>query len=191
MGTMASQITNLTIVYSTVYSDADQRKHRSSAALVFLWGIRRWPVNFPHKSPIRWKMFPFVTSSWLRFYSYPIAVIALWRKGTVISVNVNRDPVLHSGLVKTLRRRHNGHDGVSNHQPHHCLLNRLFTSRSKKTSKLRVTGLWAGNSPGTGGSPHIRKNVSIWWRHHEQFPSRWVQGHLLLTWFNLYPNVDK
>ena len=46
-----------------------------------------------------------------------------------------------------LRWRHNGHDGVSNHQPRHCLLNRLFGCRSKKTSKLRVTGLCAGNSP--------------------------------------------
>ena len=49
-----------------------------------------------------------------------------------------------------LRWRHNVHDGVSNHQPHHCLLNRLFGCRSKKTSTFRVTGLCAGNSPGTG-----------------------------------------
>ena len=52
-----------------------------------------------------------------------------------------------------LRWRHNGHDGVSNHQPHHCLLNRLFGCRSNKTSKPRVTGLCAGNSPGTGEFP--------------------------------------
>ena len=50
--------------------------------------------------------------------------------------------------------RHNDHDGVSNHQPHDCLLNRLFRRRSKKTSKLRVTGLCAGNSPGPVNSPH-------------------------------------
>ena len=48
------------------------------------------------------------------------------------------------GTYSTLRWRHNGHDGVSNHQPHHCLLNRLFGCRSKKTSKLRVTGLVRG-----------------------------------------------
>ena len=47
-----------------------------------------------------------------------------------------------------LRWRHNDHAGVSNHQPHGCLLNRLFRRKSKKTSKLRVTGLCAGNSPG-------------------------------------------
>ena len=54
----------------------------------------------------------------------------------------------------SLHWRHNGHDGVSNHQPHGCLLNRLFGRRSKKTSKLRVTGLCGGNSPGPVNSPH-------------------------------------
>ena len=58
----------------------------------------------------------------------------------------------HTGA--TLRWRHNGRDGVSNHQPHVCLLNRLFRRRSKRTSKLRVTGLCAGNSPGPVNSPH-------------------------------------
>ena len=48
--------------------------------------------------------------------------------------------------IETLRWRHNDHDSVSNHQPHGCLLNRLFRRRSKKTSKLRVTGLCVGNS---------------------------------------------
>ena len=47
----------------------------------------------------------------------------------------------------TLRWRHNGRDGVSNHQPHDGLLNPLFRRRSKKISKLCVTGLCVGNSP--------------------------------------------
>ena len=59
MGVIASQITNLTIVYSTVYSDADQRKHQSSASLAFVRGIHRWTVNSPHKWPVTRKMFPF------------------------------------------------------------------------------------------------------------------------------------
>ena len=58
MGTMASQITSLTIVYSTVYSGADQRKHQSSASLAFVRGIHRGPVNSPHKWPVTRKMFP-------------------------------------------------------------------------------------------------------------------------------------
>ena len=52
MGTIASLITSLTIVYSTVYSDADQRKHQSSTSLAFVWGIHRGPVNSPHKWPV-------------------------------------------------------------------------------------------------------------------------------------------
>ena len=68
-----------------------------------------------------------------------------------------------------LQWRHYGRDGVSNHQPHECWLSRLFRRRSMKTSKLRVTGLCAGNSPVTGEflaqMASNAENVSIWWRH--------------------------
>ena len=59
MDSIASQITSLTIVYSNVYSGADQSKHQSSASLAFVWGIHRWPVNSPHKLPVTRKIFPF------------------------------------------------------------------------------------------------------------------------------------
>ena len=59
MSTIASQITSLTIVYSSVYSGADQRKPQSSASLAFVRGIHRGPVNSPHKWPVTRKMFPF------------------------------------------------------------------------------------------------------------------------------------
>ena len=59
MSTMASQITGVSIVCSTVGSSADQRKHQSSASLAFMWGIHRWPVNSLHKRPVTRKMFPF------------------------------------------------------------------------------------------------------------------------------------
>ena len=59
MGAIASQITSLTIVYLIVFSDADQRKHQSSASLAFVRGIHRGPVNSPHKWPVTRKMFPF------------------------------------------------------------------------------------------------------------------------------------
>ena len=59
MGTVASQITSLTIVNSTVHSGADKRKRQSSASLDFVRGIHRWPVNSPHKGPVTRKMFPF------------------------------------------------------------------------------------------------------------------------------------
>ena len=57
-------------------------------------------------------------------------------------------------ILITLRWRHNDHDGGSNHQPHGCVLNRLLRRKSKKTSKLRFTGLCVGNSPGPVNSPH-------------------------------------
>ena len=59
MGTMASQITSLMIVYLTVYSGTDQRKHQSCASLAFVRGIHRGLVNSPHKGPVKWKTYPF------------------------------------------------------------------------------------------------------------------------------------
>ena len=71
--------------------------------------------------------------------------------------------------VSALQWRHNERDSVSNHQPQDCLLNDLFRPRSKKTSKLCVTGLCVRNSPVTGEFPAQRasnvENISIWWRH--------------------------
>ena len=80
--------------------------------------------------------------------------------------------MLRSVLTKMmpLHWRHNGRNGVSNHQHHNCLLNPLYRCRSKKTSKPRLTGLCAGNSPVIDKLPAQRasnaENISIWWRHH-------------------------
>ena len=79
--------------------------------------------------------------------------------------------IFSCSFMFTLQWRHNGSDGVSNHRRLDGLLNRLFRCRSKKTSKLCVTGLCEGNSPVTYEFPAQRasdaKDVSIWWRHHE------------------------
>ena len=88
MGTIASPITSLTIVYSTVYSDADQRKHQSTASLAFVWGIHRGPVNSPHKWPVTRKMFPFddviMTKTYMMWEftqtRHKIYQICLWKK---------------------------------------------------------------------------------------------------------------
>ena len=64
------------------------------------------------------------------------------------------EAIASTNATKPLQWRNNGRDTVSNHQPHDCLLNRLCRRRSKKTSKPRVTGLCAGNSPGPVNSPH-------------------------------------
>ena len=83
----------------------------------------------------------------------------------------------------TLQWRHNERSSVSNHQRLHCLLNCRFRRRSKKTSKLCVTGLFVGNSPVTGEFPALKvsnaENVSIGWRHHVCTYSSWF---LLSSW---------
>ena len=84
--------------------------------------------------------------------------------------------------MTSLQWRHE-HNCVSDHQPHDCLLKRLFGRRSKKTSKLRVTGLCTGNSPGTGEFPaqmaSNAENVSIWWRHHDIALAWWYWGPVM------------
>ena len=72
MSTIASQITSLTIVYSTIYSGADQSKHQSPASLAFCVGNSPGPVNSPHKGPVTRKMFPFddvIMNACLWFFS--------------------------------------------------------------------------------------------------------------------------
>ena len=115
------------------------------------------------------RVFPWLESSEFLVLVLPLSLVNIlawcqiwnWRYVMTSSFNVS------------LRWRHNGHNSVSNHQPSDCLLNRLFRCRSKKTSKLCVTGLCAGNSPGTGEFPvqmaSNAENVSIWWRHHACF----------------------
>ena len=89
MGAVASQITSLTIVYSTDYSDADQRKHQSSASLAFVWGIHRGPVNSPHKWPVTGTMFPFdyvimitglSSMCWSRIHLHVLYLLSLFDK---------------------------------------------------------------------------------------------------------------
>ena len=88
-----------------------------------------------------------------------------WRDGVCVCVKLNVCVRSLVQVIPSLQWRHNGHDSVSNHQPHHCLLNRLSGRRSKKTSKIGVTGLCVGNSPETGEFPtqmaSNAENVSI------------------------------
>ena len=97
--------------------------------------------------------------------------------------------------VSSLKWRHNEHDGVSNHQPHNCLLNCLFRRRSRKTSKLRVTGFCEGNSPVTCEFPTQRasnvENVSIWWRLHyvSCFCGMMQLTHTQIVFFDLQVGV--
>ena len=108
MGKIASQITSLSIVYSTVYSDADQRKHQSSASLAFVWGIHRGPVNSPHKWPVTRKMFPFddvimIMMTYIRYsatYSFPEDT------NMPISFRLFGDKPLHEPVLKYCHFHH-------------------------------------------------------------------------------------
>ena len=84
MNEMASQITSLTNVYSSIYSDADQRKHQNYMTLALMRGIQQWAVNSPHKGLVTWKMFPFddiimknKMVSWLS-YKDPFIIKMVW-----------------------------------------------------------------------------------------------------------------
>ena len=100
-------------------------------------------------------------------YSSDTDSVYWWWVGSMSGLAEGLPPTEVSAAM-TFQWRHNERDGVSNHD---CLLNCLFRRRSKKTWKLRVTGLCEGNSPLTGEFPSQRtsnaENVSIWWRHHD------------------------
>ena len=86
MSTMVSQITSLTIVYSTVYSGADQRKHQSSASLAFVRGIHRWIPR--RKGPVMRKMFPFDDVIMIFLYRIVIHRVQWYDGFAAIMINI-------------------------------------------------------------------------------------------------------
>ena len=110
------------------------------------------------------------------------------------SWQIQATPVPFQPLSSPLQWRQNERDGVSNHQPDDCLLNRLFKSRSKKISKLRITDLCEGNSPVTGEFPAQRasnaENISIWWRHHVEQLHRLTRGWVPISDFRIEPRIS-
>ena len=110
--------------------------------------------NYMHCFRICWYKLHNLCWFFVRKITMSFVSSVAWRK-----LNFFRAPwAIMTGFVlprkNTIRWRHNGHDCVYNHQPHHCLLNHIFGCRSKKTSRRRVTGLCAGTSPGPVNSPH-------------------------------------
>ena len=93
MGTVASQITSLTIVYTTVYSDADQRKHQSSASLAFVWGIHRVRWSPRTKGQLRGKCFHLMTSSWYQgFHGITLKILVICKNNWQV-ITKNRFPL--------------------------------------------------------------------------------------------------
>ena len=135
MGVMASPITSIAIVYSTIYSDADQRKHHSSASLAFVRGIHRRPVNSPHKWPVTRKMFPFHDVIMLHFV-YKIS----YQSVEIILKKFLDDPVVH--ILMDLRDKKFG-----------CLL--CFRAAI-------LVGCWEGIMGCFRVASDIR---SLWWSH--------------------------
>ena len=82
MTTMASQITSLTVVYSTVYSEADQRKHQNSASLAFVWGIHRDRWIPRTKDQLRGKCLHLMTSSWQDYHLSPALHLSFAHTGS-------------------------------------------------------------------------------------------------------------
>ena len=99
-----------------------------------------------------WRFHGALTFSLISAHYDVTVMVVCWIKLGIYLVKMFKNYCMYM-IRFSLRWRHNGRDGVSNHQPHDCLLNRLFGRRSKQPSKLRVTGLCVGNSPGTGEIP--------------------------------------
>ena len=122
-----------------------------------------WMKMYDSLLKFHWDMFLCLVINILSFFQISHFLnqwwLLYWWKNCQVSI-----------YAKSLHWCHNEHDCVSNHQPHDCLINRLFKHRWKKTLKLRATGLCEGNSPVTGEFPTQRTSnaeyVSIWWRHH-------------------------
>ena len=135
MSTKASRITGVSIVYSTICSGANQRKHQSSASLAFVRGIHRWPMNSPHKGSVTWKMYPFDD-----VIMQQACVWCCWPAKRVLRAN--------AGVSNDCNH------AVSNHKQFDCLFKSLFRPATKKTDhRSTLTALCEGNPPVTSELP--------------------------------------
>ena len=139
------------------------------------------------QSIFRWQSFVISPEQFIPLYTIFKQTNTTWKAINVSSAKTNS----HGQQTGALLWRHNGRTGISNHQPHDCLLNRSFGCRSKKTSKLCVTGLYVRNSPVTDEFPaqmdSNAKNVFIWWRHHGLWPN--MDDSLNPQKYTPYPRV--
>ena len=152
MGAIASQITSLIIVYSTVYSDADQRKHQSSASLAFVWGIHRGPVNSPHKWPVTRKMLPFddviMRPSCVKDYVHGSPFIVFCCGCVTIDLPT---PFRVTSLVRCQWSNSEEHENSD----------QMMTSSNGNI--FRVTGHWCGEFTGHRWIPRTKaSNAELW-----------------------------
>ena len=153
-----------------IIENLSSHKSRFISDLVWMRAVDR---SYPR--PLAGRLF-YRIRLWCLTYSHKDATVQFGTMEQSIKRARGQVPVwkLFVQPPSPLQWRHNERDSVSNQQPHDCLLNCLFRRWSKKTLKLRVTGLCVGNSPGTGEFPvqvaSNAENVSIWfwWRHHAE-----------------------
>ena len=170
MSLTAPQINSLMIVYSTVYSDADQRKHQSSTSLAFVRGIHRGPVNSPHKGPVTRKMFPFDDIITKIF----------------VLIDLTYVTIFHRASSSSLQWHNNGRHGVSK-LPASPFFTKPFVQAQIKEN---IKGNWAFWAEFTGDrwipltKSSNAENVSIWRRLHvSQRALNIVTQDLTLKWF--------
>ena len=160
---MASQITSLTIVYSTVYSGVDQRKHQSSALLAFVRGIHRWPVNSPRKGPVSRKMFPFDDVIMRKPENWWLATCALHEDVAIWESFLHYWP-----LVIEIHRSQ--------------VVPFISMMTSSNGCILCVTGPLCGNSPVTGDFPSQRP--VRWFDNFSDLRlNKWLDKQWLCCWF--------
>ena len=149
MSAMASQITSLTIVNSTVYSGTDQRKHQSSAPLDFGKGINRWAVNSLHKGPVTLKN----VSIWWRHHVY-VSFPVLFETAAAVEGTTDREYPFGRTMIITM---------TSYWARWHLKspASRLFSQPFIQGSLWPVTGEFPSQMTSNA------ENVSIWWRHHD------------------------
>ena len=165
MGAIASQITSLTIVCSIVYSDADQRKHQSSASLAFVRGIHRSPVNSPHKWPVTRKCFHLMTSSWINPYT---TIHRFWYRNRILSAEKYRlGDIL---LTKVFFRYIMSKFLFSIDCKSHCIptepgdyVHHFFMMTSSNQNIFRVTGPLWGKSIGHRWIPLTKASDAELW----------------------------
>ena len=149
-------------------------------------------MNWSRNWTVMREAFPFhgVIMVWIWDIMYNCMILAfcceLMHRSLTDQNNLQQAGLMIHRRRCSLHWRHNGHDSVANHQSRDCLLNRLFRRISKKSSKFCITGLCAGNSPGTGEFPaqiaSNAENVSIWWRHHVKRPDGPGSSCKLIKW---------
>ena len=182
MGAMASEITGVSIVCSTVCSGGHQRKHQSSASLAFLRWIHRWPVDSPHKGSVRREMFPFeyvimeTAVTWCRHYELLLMSFVVVGLGLLLerrTISTNNAPALWKVYMYAQKTCTHYEIPVQTWSPHiyiqYFLVFDFYTPvhsidqtwwRHQMETFSALLALCAGNSPVIGEFPSLTKPVT-------------------------------